>query len=299
MYRAHNLLMIQQRFSTELACQKHLAKQRWPEGFRCPRCRGSRASWIRTRKLYQCQGCRYQVSLTAGTIFHKTRVPLKKWFWMILLMGQNKHGLSILEAQRLLGIGSYETIWLMTHKIRTAMAHRDGRYKLAGLTELDESYFGGHGRYLRSWRTQKPVFVAVSRTAQGRPAFARMQVGSSASLEEARAAARGMIEPKATLKTDGSKIYPALTEEGFTHQPEVQGRPERAGQILPWMHILASNAKRFMQGTHHREAPKHLQRFLDEFTYRFNRRWFKGQLFDRLLTACVNAPSVSFAELRG
>lgn len=293
MYRAHNLLMVQQRFSTELACQKHLAKQRWPEGFRCPRCGGSQASWIRTRKLYQCRGCRYQGSLTAGTIFHKTRVPLKKWFWMILLMGQNKHGLSILEAQRLLGIGSYETAWLMSHKIRAAMGHRDRRYKLAGLTELDESFFGGQGK------TKRPVFVAVSTSHRGGPAFAKMQVADFAALEQAREMARSNIEPLATLKTDGKNIYPALTEEGYTHRPEILGNPERASRVLRWMHILASNGKRFMQGTHHREAPKHLQRFLDEFTYRFNRRWFKGQLFDRLLTACVNAPSISFAELRG
>ena len=293
MYQRHNLLMIQRRFPTELACRKYLERQRWPEGFRCPRCGSDRAGRHRTRSLHQCKSCRAQVSLTAGTIFHRTRTPLKKWFWLILLMGQNKHGISMLEAQRLLGIGSYETVWSMAHKIRKAMGHRDARYKLAGLTELDESFFGGRGG------SKRPVFIAVSTSHRGGPAFAKMQVTDFAALEQARAVARAHIDPTATLKTDGKRIYPALTEEGFTHQPEVLETPERAGQVLRWMHILASNAKRYMQGTHHQEAPKHLQRFLDEFTYRFNRRWFKGQLFDRLLTACVNAPSISFAELCG
>jgi len=293
MYQSHDLLRIQRRFHTELACRKHLEGQRWPQGFRCPVCGHDQAGRVRTRGLYRCRQCRKQVSLTAGTIFHKTRVPLKKWFWLILMMGHNKHGISILEAQRLLSIPSYQTVWLMTHKIRAAMGHRDRRYKLAGLTELDESFFGGVSK------VKRPVFIAVSTSHRGGPAFAKMQVAPWADLVRARQMARENIERSATLKTDGNRIYPALTEEGFRHRPEVQGSPERASQILRWMHILASNAKRHMQGTHHREAPKHLQRFLDEFTYRFNRRWFKGQLFDRLLTACASAPSVTFGELRG
>lgn len=293
MYQSHDLLRIQHRFHTELACRKHLEGQRWPDGFRCPACGYDKAGRIRTRSLYRCLKCRRQVSLTAGTIFHKTRVPLKKWFWLILMMGHNKHGISILEAQRLLSIPSYQTVWLMTHKIRAAMGHRDRRYKLAGLSELDESFFGGVRK------VKRPVFIAVSTSHRGGPAFAKMQVAPWADLVRAREMARENIEPSATLKTDGNRIYRVLTEEGFQHQPEIQGSPERASQILRWMHILASNAKRHMQGTHHQEAPKHLQRFLDEFTYRFNRRWFKGQLFDRLLTACASAPSVTFGELRG
>ncbi len=293
MYQRHDLMMIQRRFHTELACRKHLESQRWPKGFRCPVCGHDKVGRIQTRSLYRCLRCRKQISLTAGTIFHKTRVPLKKWFWLILMMSQNKHGVSILEAQRLLGIGSYETVWSMSHKIRTAMAHRDRRYKLAGLTELDESFFGGYQK------VKRPVFVAVSTSHRGGPAFAKMQAVPCADLVRARQVAREGIDSSATLRTDGRRTYLALTEEGYTHQPEVIGEDrKRAGEVLRWMHILASNAKRFMQGTHHREAPKHLQRFLDEFTYRFNRRWFKGQLFDRLLTACTSSPSVSFGELR-
>lgn len=298
MYRSHDMLAIQRRFHTELACRKHLESQRWPNGFRCSACGHDQAGRIRTRSLYRCLKCRKQVSLTAGTIFHKTRVSLKKWFWLILMMSQNKHGISMLEAQRLLGIGSYKTIWGMAHKIRTAMAHRDRRYKLAGLIELDDAYFGKRPRTKTGG--ERPVFVAISTSNRGRgPAFARMEAVSEVTYDKAQDLAKTWIQiDQARIKTDGKKVYPPLTEIGFRHRGHILGSPERAGEILPWVHILIANAKRFMQGTHHREAPKHLQRFLDEFDYRFNRRWFKGQLFDRLLTACASAPSITFGELR-
>lgn len=301
MYQAHDMLRFQCRFPTELACRKYLQWHRWPKGFDCPRCASSQASFHRTRKLYQCRGCRYQTSLTAGTIFHKTRTPLRKWFWLILLMGQNKHGISMLEAQRLLGIPSYQTIWTMCHKIRTAMAHRDSRYKLAGLIELDDSEFGR--RFVKDRRRYKPagpktVRVAVS-TRQGRPSFARLQVAEPASALSTRAWAQQTLAPAAHLRTDGGLGFPALTQLGHRHEPHPKMTPAEMDRWLPWASTLTANLKRFLVGTHHLEAPKHLQRFADEFSYRFNRRWFKGQLFDRLLTACATTGSVRYADLIG
>lgn len=113
-----SLIEFQQKFSTEEACQQHLFSIRWPNGYRCPRCGHDKASFHSTRHLYQCQACKYQASLTAGTIFHKTRTPLKKWFWMIFLMGRQKSGVSMLSLQRMLEIKSYKTVWTMGHKIR-------------------------------------------------------------------------------------------------------------------------------------------------------------------------------------
>lgn len=217
---------------------------------------------------------------------------------MILLMGQNKHGISMLQAQRLLGLRSYQTTWTMAHKIRRAMAHRDARYKLAGLIELDDAYFGRKPRAAQGG--QRPVFVAVSTTPAKRPAFARMQAVDEVIYTQAQALARATADPQAArFKTDGKRVYPPLTEIGFRHRGIILGTPERAGKVLPLVHVLIANAKRHLQAAHHREAPKHLQRFLDEFTYRFNRRWVQGQLFDRLLTACATAPSVTYGELRG
>ena len=140
--KALSLMQFQKKFGTEKACQKHLFRLRWPEGFRCPRCQHREAYFHRTRQLYHCKACGYQASLTAGTIFHKTRTPLTKWFWMIWLMGRQKSGISMLALQRMLEINSYKTVWTMGHKIRQALAARDADYKLAGLIEMDETYFG-------------------------------------------------------------------------------------------------------------------------------------------------------------
>lgn len=299
MYRRQNWLQIQKRFPTELACRKHLQKQRWPEGFRCPRCRCQRAGFHPRRELYQCKGCRYQVSLTAGTIFHKTRTPLQKWFWLVLLMSQNKHGVSMLEAQRMLGIRSYKATWSMCHKIRTAMRHRDGHYKLAGLIELDDASFGHKGeKNTRAGGTEKAVRVLVSTTDEGKPKFAKMAVADYAGVLQAQKMVREQVESNQVIRTDGGLSFPALKELGFEHDRHVGMTPKQMDQWLPWVSTLTANAKRFLLGTHHQESPKYLQRFLDEFAYRFNRRWVASQLFDRLLTACVKAPSVSFAELR-
>jgi len=133
----------QQKFATEEGCQEHLFRMRWPEGYKCPRCTHDRYYYHRSRDLYECKACRYQVTLTAGTVFHGTRTSLRKWFWVIFLMARPKSGVSMLSLQRMLKIKSYKTVWMMGHKIRKAMAARDSHYKLAGLVEMDDSYFGG------------------------------------------------------------------------------------------------------------------------------------------------------------
>jgi len=200
----------------------------------------------------------------------------------------------------MLGIRSYKATWTMCHKIRAVMRHRDGRYKLAGLIELDDASFGhkfkGDGK--RDGATEKAVRVMVSTTDEGKPKFAKMEVAGYAGVLHAQKMAREQVEPKQVIRTDGGVSFPALKELGFEHDRHIGMTPRQMDRFLPWVHTIIANAKRFMLGTHHQESPKYLQRFLDEFAYRFNRRWVAGQLFDRLLTACVNAPCVSFAELR-
>ncbi len=302
MYQTYDLLKIQRRFPTELTCRKYLERQRWPKGFWCPRCSSDRAGRHPPRGLYQCKGCRYPLSLTAGTIFHRTRTPLRTWFWLILLMSHNKHGISMLEAKRLLGMRSYQTVWTLCHKIRTAMAHRDSRYQLAGLVEMDDSLFGRRvikGRWRRKPEGPKMVRIAVSTGRTGGPAFTHMEVTPETYTLHALDMAQRTISPKQTIRTDGGTPFRALKDLGFRHDLHPRMNPQEMDRFLPWVHTLIANAKRFLVGTHHFEAPKHLQRFLDEFSYRFNRRWFQGRLFDRLLTACVTTGSVSYAELIG
>ena len=137
-----SVLEFQKEFSTEEACQKHLFNMRWPNGYRCPRCDHNEAYFHQTRHLYQCKKCGYQASLTAGTIFHKTRTPLVKWFWMIFLMGRQKSGIAMTTLQRILEIKSYKTVWTMGQKMRKAMSEQDAHYELAGLIEIDDTYFG-------------------------------------------------------------------------------------------------------------------------------------------------------------
>ncbi len=204
------------------------------------------------------------------------------------------------QAQKLLSIGSYRTVWLMAHKIRKAMADRDSNYSLSGIIELDDASFGKRpkGISTRHGTHQKAVRVAVSTSKEGRPAFAKMEAVEYADMIHAKQMAQDHFEPGQTIKTDGSKTFQILEDIGFKREAhKLWPNPKQAGIYLPWVHTLISNAKRFLQGTHHRESPKHTQRFLDEFNYRFNRRWWQGQLFDRLLTACTAAPSVTFAEL--
>jgi transposase-like protein len=172
-----SLLQFQKKFGTEKACQKQLFRLRWPEGFKCARCGHTEAYFHRKRHLYQCKSCGYQASLTAGTVFHKTRTPLTKWFWLIWLMGRQKSGVSMLSLQRMLEIKTYKTVWTMGYKIRQALADRDAHYKLAGLIEMDGTYFGAPkpGKRGRGAAGKAKVVVAVE-TPKNKPRFAVMHM---------------------------------------------------------------------------------------------------------------------------
>ncbi len=187
-YKERSLVEYQKEFSTEEACIQHLRKMRWPDGFRCPRCGHGKAWFIRTRNILDCKQCRAKISLTAGTIFHKTRTPLIKWYWLIYHMAMDKTGISISEMQRLLEINDYKTAWLMAHKVRKAMTDRDARYSLAGLVELDDSFFGPKGsKRGRGSERKSTVLCAVSfyrdQTGKEWPGFAHMKVVDNASAE--------------------------------------------------------------------------------------------------------------------
>lgn len=298
-YTPLDLLRFQRRFRNDKACHEYLRRQRWPEVFICPKCKWQHAWWSKAKGVYECTHCHHQASLTAGTIFHKTRVPLRKWFWMIFLLGHSKRGASVRNLQKMLRIGSYETAWLMAHKIRKAMSERDERYSLRGLLEMDEGYFGGRKKGVKGLRHKSAVLVAVEERKKG-ARFAAMKVLSAVTKDEIENAVKYKVEMNSTIKTDGAGCYNRLRELGYYHHaPEKVCAPEYASKDLPWVHILISNAKRFILGTHHGVSPKHLHRYLSEYCYRFNRRYWEPQLFDRILTACANTRTITYQELSG
>ena len=216
-YEELGLLEFSRKFCNEVACRKHLFKMRWPERFICPRCGCVDYSYHSTRGLYQCKGCKYQASVTAGTIFHKTRTPLVKWFWAIFLIARQKSGISARALMKLLKINSYQTVWSMCHMIRKAMADQDANYKLGVLVEMDESYFGGPrpGPRGRGSGGKKIVAVCIEDCGDS-PGFASMQVIDEATSDELAAVARDNIIRKGSIvKTDGFSAYKYLQRLGF------------------------------------------------------------------------------------
>ena len=294
-----SLIEFQRKFATEKACQQHLFHLRWPDGYRCPRCRHTQASFHSTRHLYQCKACKYQVSLTAGTIFHKTRTSLRKWFWMIFLMGRQKSGISMLSLNRMLEIKGYRTVWIMGHKIRRAMAQRDGYYKLAGLIEVDDTYFGApkSGKRGRGAASKAKVVVAVE-TQREKPGFATMQQIEQLSGEQISQVFTDRLDEDVVSRSDGWRAYGVLNSGHRTHQPVIAGTGQNAVKVLPWVHTVIANLKGNIRGVYHGVSPKHLSRYLSEFCYRFNRRFWEPQMFDRILTACVNSATITYAELK-
>jgi len=270
-YSERSLLEFQKAFATEEACAQHLRAMRWPEGFVCPRC-GHREAWaIQSQNLLDCKGCRARVSLTAGTIFHKTRTPLLKWYWLLYRMATEKVGVSIAQLQRALEITDYKTAWLMAHKVRKAMADRDARYRLAGLIEMDDAFFGPRGtRRGRGSERKRTVLCAVSlyrdRTGEERPGFAHLRVVEDASAKTIEdfldrlgcgvrtEEGRQLLE---AIRSDGWRAYGrAAKSKELTHCRVVLRDPKAAGKLLP----LGPSSHLQRQGCHPRTASRRLRK---------------------------------------
>lgn len=294
-----DLTEFQQKFCTEEACMAHLFALRWPDGYKCPRCGHDRYCFHSTRRLYQCSKCKYQVSVTAGTVFHKTRTPLAKWFWMIFMMARQKSGVSMLGLQRMLAIKTYKTVWVMGHKIRKAMADRDAQYQLAGLVEMDDAFVGSRkvGPGGRGARGRSKILVAAENRGK-HAGFAVMRQVPAVSSNQILSLARDKITEGSTIRSDGWHAYEMLASNHFEHDRLVVSNDKQAVRKLKWVHLMTANIKGNIRGVYHGVSAKHLDRYLAEFSYRFNRRFWDTQLFDRALTACASTFTVTFAELR-
>ena len=294
-YREISFFEFQERFKTEEDCFEHLKHIRWPDGFLCPTCGHTEAYFMMKRQVFQCTKCRHQTSVTAGTIFHRTHTPLRKWFWAMYLVGSDKRGCSAKRLEKMIDV-HYATAWLMIHKIRKAMRDRDSLYRLSDLIEMDDSYFGGatSGKRGRGAANKSIVLVAVENRGTA-PRYAAMEVAESMESKHLKDFVFRHIGDEHTIKTDGYSSYTTL-DGTFNHLGEII-KPQDAMKKLPWVHILIGNAKSFIRGTYHGVSHKHLQPYLDEFCYRFNRRFNEFLMTDRLLTACLTTSTITYAEL--
>jgi len=287
-------------FGSEDACRAYLVHLRWPDGFRCPRCQHEKA-WLTSRQVYHCQQCGGQTSVTAGTIFQDTRKPLRLWFEAIWYLVNQKNGVSALGLQRMLGFSRYETVWGWLHKLRTAMV-RPGRECLSGTVEVDETFMGGPrtGKRGRGAAGKTLVLIAVEDRGPhlGRIRLRRVVDATAPSL---LAAGQAGVEQGSVVRTDGWRSYTALPPAGYRHVV-VRQTAEVGENLLPLVNRVAALLKRWLQGTHQGAVrPSHLDYYLDEFTFRFNRRTSRsrGKLFFRLVQQAVAVEPVTQMALRG
>jgi transposase-like protein len=264
----------QRLFADEVACRAYLFASRWPDGFVCPGCGGGDVGGEHRRHLWQCKRCGQQTSVTAGTVLHKTHLPLTLWFWAAYLVAAHGPGISALQLQRQLGISRYETAWLMLQKLRRAMVAPE-REPLSAEVEVDEGFLGGRDTDLRGGRqrVRKPlvgVAVEVRGNGSGRLRLRLLPDASAASLTGFISSS---VAAGAIVHTDGWQGYSRVQSAGFDHRPHIQhaSLPDREW-VLPRAHRALSNLKTWLQGTHHGVSPKHLPVYLDEFVYRHNRR---------------------------
>ena len=291
----HNLAELERRFASNEQCRAYLASLRWPHGWACPRCQ-NREAWTLSRGLYRCRQCRYEVSVTAGTIFQDSHLPLTIWFRALWFVTSQKNGASALGLQRVLGLGSYKTAWALLHKLRRAMI-RPGRDRLTGAIEVDETYWGGQEEGVTGRLTHDKALIIIAAQEDGlglgRIRLARIPDVTQATLHGFIAQA---VEPGAVVRTDGLNAYLGLV--GYHHERRVRGPdPKAAAQLLPRVHLVASLLKRWLLGTHQGAiGHDYLDYYLAEFTFRFNRRKSKsrGKLFYRLMQQAAQGAPATF-----
>ena len=295
------------RFSSEEACLSYLERLRWPHGFACPDCASMTAPYRASRTRLMCQDCGRQSTVTAGTIFDKTRTPLKVWLAGAWYLTSQKQGVSALGLQRVLGLGSYQTAWTMLHRFRRAMV-RPERERLKGLVEVDETYLAISDRQRpispigRKSSTRKVLVVMAVEILEPK-GFGRIRLRRilNASDECVVPFVQESVDLGARVRTDGSAAYRSLKELGYQHESTVMlGSDIPAHVSMAGVHRVASLIKRWILGTHHGSVqPEHLDAYLDEFVFRFNRRssGSRGMLFYRLLQQAVVTKPVTYRDI--
>ncbi len=299
-------------FPDDDACRRYLEGIRWKQGFDCPGCGEAGAAFQGSRGRWICRHCRHQSTVTAGTIFEKTRTPLRSWLAAVWYVVNQKQGVSALGLQRVLGLGSYQTAWAMLHRLRRAMI-RPGRERLHGLVEVDESIVGrSPPKNIRD--TKKKQMLMAKRKAQRSIVMVAVEIKESKGFGRIRLQrvldkseksvlpfVLDAVEPGSVVRTDGSEAYRNLEQHGYQREREVMlGAEDPAHVTMPGVHRVVALLKRWLLGTHQGAVqPKQLDYYLDEFTFRFNRRTSRsrGLLFYRMLEQAMLAEPVTYAQI--
>ncbi len=288
-------------FPDDAACARHLERLRWPGGIACRACGEARGWRTAVGRWWVCASCSVKTSVTAGTIFDKTRTPLTTWFAAAWFVTSQKNGLSALGLQAALGLGSYQTAWMMLHRFRVAMV-RPRRERLAGTVEVDETYVGGEEPGVQGRETQTKSIVVIAVEVRDPRGFgrARLQRVGDVSAPSLIGFVQRVVQPASTVHTDGWPSYFTLPDHGYTHTKTIlSASGDPAHVSMPAVHRVASLLKRWLLGTHQGSvSPQHLDAYLNEFTFRFNRRTSRrrGLLFHRLLEQAVLTPPMTYKD---
>jgi len=301
-----NLLNFINQFPDEESCKLKFKEIRDKEGVICAHCGGLDHYWKRDKWQYECKNCKTRTTLKSGTVLYYSKLPFRYWFVAMHLLTSTRKSFSALELQRQLGHKRYEPIWLMLHKIMDAMGKRDSRYTLSGEIELDEGFFSTEilteekdkplKRGRGSQKKTKVLVMAESKevkgktTKKGKPkkvGHLKMQIIKDVKSETITSIVERDVLKESQVNTDDSTSYNKIKEIVLDHKPQVIPK-EKVGVVLPWVHIAISNAKRLLTDIHHDIKSEYLQSYLNEFCYKFNRRYFGESMFDRLLIACAS-----------
>jgi transposase-like protein len=280
-----------EQFGTEQQCERSLEQARWPHGFVCPQCGGVHASqfFVKGTHYWQCRDCRHQTSLRSGTIFHSSKLPLHKWFQSMFLISQSKNHVSALELKRQLGV-SWPTAWRVKQKLMQVMAEREAGRVLRGDVVIDDAYLGGEhrGKAGRGSENKVPFLAAVELNEKGHPLYARFDVVGSFSKAAIGRWSKKFLASDSRVVSDGLSCFPAVTQSGATHLPEVvgSGRCSIDMPCFAWINTLLGILKTSIAGTYHAfKFRKYGRRYLAERQYLFNRRYDMKAILPRLLYA--------------
>lgn len=281
----------EEQYGTEDQCRAAVMALRWPNGFVCPSCSGTRHSVVKSRGLYQCTACRRQTSPTAGTIFAATKLPLRLWFKGIYHLTQSKKGISSIELGRRLGV-TQTTAWIMKHKLAQVMLERDGTKTLTGRVEIDDAYLGGEragGKRGRGAEGKTPFVAAVETTPEGKPVRLKLRRVTAFSGASMSAFARTSLVPGCVVVSDGLACFKRVTDAGCSHQAIKTGSGRKSVQTpsFKWVNTALGNIKAAITGTYRAIGAKHVPRYLAEFEYRFNRRYDLPAMIERLTWAAT------------